>query len=344
MPENADFPRQGRYALKEEALRSFTGRFGIVPAAWLEHPDIGLGEISVLTSLSTFADQDGWCHPSQGRIAKQLDRSRQWVNGILAKLVKIGLVEKHRRFSASGAELSAIYRIRYDAGLPDQPAAPDPNTDSPPVSQSTPPVSGLTPPVSGLTPPVDMSTPPVSPPDTNNTTRTESLSGGRARGGSKIEGKGGDEKTVPPEDWRPSDDDIAWIQQRHPDIDPHAFAEQFALSCQANGYRYRNHSAAYRHWVIEHAGRVDREDKRRGGADRNAPGHGSKEGIGNDGHNGNAQRRGGGGRKSDADRVQRNAERASAVLDRLHGRSQEPPVDDPASAQRRAGSGGERRA
>jgi hypothetical protein len=103
------------------------GRFGVVPAAWLDRDDIGMAEIAVLACLSTYADENGWCYPSQGTIARQIGKSRSTVNAIIKRLVATGLVEQYRQVRHDGGETSSTYRIRYDIGL-----APSPTGDAPP--------------------------------------------------------------------------------------------------------------------------------------------------------------------------------------------------------------------
>jgi DNA-binding Lrp family transcriptional regulator len=99
------------------------GRFGIVPTAWLDRSDVGMAEIAVLTALSTYADKDGYCFPSQRRIADQLNKSQPWVSAILKKLAGTGLITRRIK----GTTQSYEYRLLYDvtdqrADTTDQPA------------------------------------------------------------------------------------------------------------------------------------------------------------------------------------------------------------------------------
>jgi hypothetical protein len=99
------------------------GRFGIVPAAWLDRSDVGMAEIAVLTALSTYADKDGYCFPSQRRIADQLGKSQPWISAILKRLAATGLMTRRIK----GTTQTYEYRLLYDvtdqrADTPDQPA------------------------------------------------------------------------------------------------------------------------------------------------------------------------------------------------------------------------------
>jgi Helix-turn-helix domain len=70
-----------------------SGRFAIVPAAWLDDPRIGLAEIGVLVILSAHADKRGWCHPNQQTMANMLKKSRPWVTDVIGSLADMGFIE-----------------------------------------------------------------------------------------------------------------------------------------------------------------------------------------------------------------------------------------------------------
>lgn len=69
-------------------------RVGLVPARYLDHPDVGVLELGVLTVLSIHADRTGLSWPSQTTIATKLKINRSTANSVLAKLVSLGLVAK----------------------------------------------------------------------------------------------------------------------------------------------------------------------------------------------------------------------------------------------------------
>jgi hypothetical protein len=88
------------------------GRWGRVPAWWLQHPDTNLDLIGVLCALCTYADKDGFCEPSQATIARQLKRSRPWVNRVIADLTTFGFIEKEMRHRKhNNGTTSCRYRI-----------------------------------------------------------------------------------------------------------------------------------------------------------------------------------------------------------------------------------------
>jgi hypothetical protein len=72
-------------------------RWGRAPAWWLHHPATNLDLIGVLCALCTYADKDGFCEPSQATIARQLKRSRPWVNRVIADLAALGFIAKEMR-------------------------------------------------------------------------------------------------------------------------------------------------------------------------------------------------------------------------------------------------------
>jgi hypothetical protein len=90
-------------------------RWGKVHAWWLRHPDIDADRLSVLAALSTYADEDGYCEPSQATLARWLKRSRPWVNRVIAQLVGVGLLEKTARSRANGGTTSCRYRLLSQA-------------------------------------------------------------------------------------------------------------------------------------------------------------------------------------------------------------------------------------
>lgn len=71
-------------------------RVGLVPARYLDNPDIGALELAVLFILCAHANRLGVCWPSQATIAAKAKLDRGTVNRILAKLAALGLVEKGR--------------------------------------------------------------------------------------------------------------------------------------------------------------------------------------------------------------------------------------------------------
>lgn len=224
------------------------GRFGVVPAAWLGRGDLGVNEIAVLACLSTYADENGWCYPSQSTIARQIKRSRPTVSAIIRSLVELGLVEQHRQFNENGGERSCLYRIRYDMALADG----NGNGKPPPVSPPTPPVGRTTPPVEPLTGPVASSTPPVAPSTESNP--TEHIPPGEsppAIANSPLKGSLAQKPKLPvPDEWKPSEADAAWALQKFPDVDPTAEAERFVLMAQAQGWTYANTAAGWRLWLM----------------------------------------------------------------------------------------------
>ena len=71
-------------------------RVGLVPARYLDNPEVGALELAVLFILCAHANRLGVCWPSQATIAAKAKLDRGTVNRILAKLAALGLVEKGR--------------------------------------------------------------------------------------------------------------------------------------------------------------------------------------------------------------------------------------------------------
>jgi cell division septation protein DedD len=108
------------------ASSSTVGRFGRVPARWLEDPGVGVEELAVLTALAVHVGHDGVCVVRQRTLAGLLQRSREWVCRVLARLCEPGgFIEKERRADRDGWNLACRYR------LPDLAAPEDGRADVP---------------------------------------------------------------------------------------------------------------------------------------------------------------------------------------------------------------------
>ena len=115
------------------ASPSAARRFGRVPAHWLEDPGVGVEELAVLTALAVHADRDGVCVVRQRTLAGLLQRSREWVCRVLARLCEPGgFVEKEHRADRDGWNLACRYR------LPDLAAPEDSANRYPPATQARP--------------------------------------------------------------------------------------------------------------------------------------------------------------------------------------------------------------
>ncbi len=85
-----------------------TTRWGRVPAWWLLHPDVDADRFCV---LATYADEHGVCVPSQVTLAQRLQRSRPWVNRVVAQLAAAGLLEKVQRSRGNGGTTSHLLPV-----------------------------------------------------------------------------------------------------------------------------------------------------------------------------------------------------------------------------------------
>jgi len=83
-------------------------RFGIIPASLFDR-NLGPAEVALIALLSTYADKEGWCWPSQTTLAKKLGKSRAWVIASLNKLEKTKILQITRKTGKI-----SHYRIVYD--------------------------------------------------------------------------------------------------------------------------------------------------------------------------------------------------------------------------------------
>jgi hypothetical protein len=217
-------------------------RWGLVSAAWMDNPEVGADEIAVLAVLSTYVGRDGTCWHSQSTLAGRLKRSRPWVISVLNELERLGLVRRERRHAKGGAMRSCLYEI---VGHGDTLAAMRPDTGD------TVPAPALAPDKVEVCQPADTG---VKPADREHLKSINTRLSQRGRQ-EPVKAAGrhlrcGFPKTLPPLDWKPSAADLAFAAEHVPHLDPLRFAARYVSCCHAHGYRYHNHSAAYRTWLL----------------------------------------------------------------------------------------------
>jgi hypothetical protein len=185
-------------------------RWGKVHAWWLRHPDTDADHLSVLAALSTYADEDGYCEPSQATLARWLKRSRPWVNRVIAQLVTIGLLEKTARSRANGGTTSCRYRLRSQASV----------------------ASG--------TPPVNTYDTPRHTCDTNQVEVKQSQPSAHNTPAPAVQDcydhdKGGSQ--LLPSDWRPAEGVVERALALYPDANLIEHTALFVARCRGKGYK-----------------------------------------------------------------------------------------------------------
>ncbi|MDQ2104662.1 helix-turn-helix domain-containing protein [Azospirillum isscasi] len=198
-----------------------SGRWGRIPAWWLDHPHLDADGFAVLAALATYADDQGICWPSQSTLAAKLKRSRPTINRILQRLDEIGLVEIVHRRGSNGARLSCLYRLRFATA--DEAAA----TSAVPV-------------IDRDDSPVNAPCPAPSQEQLHSEQIPDSLSGCTREPLQEVT-----------EDWMPDAADLSWARARFGHVDLARHSEGFVLRCRAHGYRYRNVGAAWRSWLAQ---------------------------------------------------------------------------------------------
>jgi hypothetical protein len=221
-----------------------SGRWGIVRADWVDHPAIGVDEIAVLAVLSLYASREGRCWPSQSTVAERLKRGRAWVNRVIARLVVLGLVTNEERVAEAGRRATRLYTLVGHAevmpgatgaegrdgvlpcGTAQSPDGRDSDRESAATHKHQPSAE------SGISP-IGRAAPREPAP--------------------RRDGMG--YPTVPQAEWQPTAEDRACALAVG--VDPDQFAALFVASCNAHGYRYRDHSAAYRTWLLNRREKTD---------------------------------------------------------------------------------------
>ncbi len=200
-----------------------TGRWGKIPAWWLDHPNLDADGLAVLAALATYADDEGTCWPSQSTLAAKLKRSRPTINRILQRLDEIGLVEIVHRRGSNGARLSCLYRLRFVAA--DEAA-----------------VTSAVPAIDRDDSPANAPCPTPSQKQFHSEQLPDSLSGCTREPLQEVA-----------EDWIPDAADLSWARARFSHVDLARHSEGFVLRCRAHGYRYRDVGAAWRSWLAQDA-------------------------------------------------------------------------------------------
>ncbi len=200
-------------------------RWGKVHAWWLHRADLDADHLAVLAALSTYADPEGYCEPSQSTLARQLRRSRPWVNRVIAELSQRELITKEaRQRKHNNGTTSCRYQLR---------AAPP--TDAAPVTPMTERV-------------VETDTPRHGD-DTNQQVQEQIQTAHRGasdgqpaddpdRPASEAHVGGRDGRTDEvPGDWTPSPPAMDRGRRLCPDVDLAVHAAMFVHKCRAKGYR-----------------------------------------------------------------------------------------------------------
>ena len=223
-----------------EASDGHITRWGKFPAWWLLNPDTDADRVAVLAALATYADEAGFCEPSQATLARRLGRSRPWVNRVVAALAATGLLRKETRSRSNGGMTSCRYQL---ALTPDQAklfllqvtrksvpsvTAPCPATDTPRHHRDTSQVN------------VKQTHNPC--PDTRVL--------GRVRMG---EMDTGDSRILPEQDWSPPKELVERAVRLCPDTDLDTHTAHFIARCRAKGYRYLPNAMAdaWLSWLLE---------------------------------------------------------------------------------------------
>lgn len=91
------------------------GQFSIIPARAVIDRGLPRGALLVLAAVGLHARTEGWCWPSQSRLADLAGISRQQVGKYLAILCERGLLERRSRSRSDGGRASDEMRILYDS-------------------------------------------------------------------------------------------------------------------------------------------------------------------------------------------------------------------------------------
>jgi pyocin large subunit-like protein len=253
-------------------------------AASLRVGDVALK--AVLLLLANYADENYSCYPSQQRIADETEQSERTVRRQVDLLTEAGLIRREARYNHKGKRTSDRYflqlgatatkediaaakaRIEARKGSTSQPL-PDSVTgsDSAPstghqVSDSgsdyRTPEAVTTGQNAGVLPDTsDRGIPKESPsnPQTSTTSAADASNEADATGSlpglTVIEGEGKTAKrrTRLQADWRPTEQMLTWVREKHPKVDPNVEGPIFRDHHVAKGSTMADWFAAWRTWM-----------------------------------------------------------------------------------------------
>jgi len=84
--------------------------FAIVPE-WVLDADVSSAAIRLYAVLRRYADRDGMCFPSRQTLASRMRCSDRTVDSAIKELLKLGALEKERRYKDDGGYTSNIYTV-----------------------------------------------------------------------------------------------------------------------------------------------------------------------------------------------------------------------------------------
>lgn len=222
-------------------------RWGKLPAWWLLHPGVDADRFAVLAALATYADENGFCEPSQGTLAKRLCRSRPWANRVVADLAGIGMLRKQGRARSNGGTTSCRYQLAQTPEQAQEFLALGPTRETA---------------VAARTRPVRSSDTPCQPDDTNHADLEHiqnSRSDARAATlGKEVCGPKNVEVT-PSREWLPSEAAVTEALRLCPDANLDEHTAHFVARCRAKGYRYASMDDAWLEWLLSDRRSIGRE-------------------------------------------------------------------------------------
>jgi len=225
-------------------------RWGKVHAWWLMHPGVQADHFCVLAALATYADEEGFCEPSQKTLARWLQRSRPWVNRVIAELEELGVLIKTARTRGNGGTTSCRYQL---LSRPPKDAR-QANVEPADVTPLTRPVT----PRDTLRQPADtthldsehiQTLAPDAPASEASQTTPEKRQASQAAPESL------------PVDWQPSTSAVARAQALYPGNDLTEHTALFVARCRGKGYavHLRNADEIWLSWLIEDCRRAPRK-------------------------------------------------------------------------------------
>jgi hypothetical protein len=248
-------------------------RWGIVAFNVIHDKQLSIGARMVYTSMATRAARNGQLQVCQLTMAKDIGRSRAWVNAGAQELEACGLIRVERRYvgriqcssryvlldglRSAGAEATDSGSVGKTTTAPageleDQGDGPDETMCQPAAIRDGQPTARAADQHAARR---QLTAASRQRADTSHESQIHiPLPDGRVRANRSMDpGLAAHPVNAPAIDpgWRPGEDDMAWARARMPDLDIAAYTENFVLTCLAKGYRYADPSFGWRLWIAD---------------------------------------------------------------------------------------------
>jgi DNA-binding MarR family transcriptional regulator len=89
-------------------------RFSAVTSRAISDKRVTDSEYRTLGAIAAYANEDGWCYPSQQTLADLRGTTRQTINAHVKKLTELGYLNIQPRYRDDGGQTSNMMQVKLD--------------------------------------------------------------------------------------------------------------------------------------------------------------------------------------------------------------------------------------